>query len=374
MAWDVILFLAGILLAGMTLRDVFDTVVVPGGSRASLQVTRRIGRLLLMTYKRLRGGRRGISHAFAPLVLVSSFVIWMSLLALAFGLMAYAVRTHFEPHLESLAEAIFMVGSAIVTIGLTGESVLGIGRWIILAGGFCGLAVMTMAVTYLLEVQNSITRRDIGIIKLNTSAGQPPSALTLLERYASIRHRDALPEVLEEGRNWCATVRQSHSAHPSLIYFHSTSTGAGWPAALGALLDLGLFAEFLIDDDSLYGPAVLLKEEGQRMAKELALVARVERIAEKTDQSALRAVAKRLAESGYKIRGGPDYADMARQRADYSSCVDAIAAHLGKPTAPLVRSAEAAPGASARSSYRRESRPRRTASGRTAQGATARRR
>ena len=36
------------------------------------------------------------------------------------------------------------------------------------AAGFCGLAVMTMAVTYLLEVQGSVSQRDIGIIKLNT--------------------------------------------------------------------------------------------------------------------------------------------------------------------------------------------------------------
>ena len=51
---------------------------------------------------------------------------------------------------------------------------------------------MTMAVTYLLEVKSSITRRDIGIIKLNTSAGDPPSALTLLERFAAIHNQQAL--------------------------------------------------------------------------------------------------------------------------------------------------------------------------------------
>ena len=336
MAWDILLLMLGIAVAWLTLRDVFDTVVVPGGSRASLQVTRRIGRLLLPLWKTVRGRRRGISHAFAPLVLVSSFVIWMSLLAFAFGLMAYATRTHFVPEIESLPEAVFMAGSAIVTIGLTGENVLGAGRWVILAGGFCGLAVMTMAVTYLLEVQNSIARRDIGIIKLNTSAGQPPSALTLLERYASIRHRDALPAVLEEGRNWCATVRQSHTAHPSLIYFQSVSTGPGWPAALGALLDLGLFAERLMDEPSLYGPAVLLREEGERMAKELALISRVERTDAKTDPSTLHAVRDRLAEAGYPVSSAADFAQMALIRTDYTSCVDALAEHLGKPSAPLL--------------------------------------
>jgi len=336
MAWDIALFILGTAIAWITLRDVFDTVVVPGGSRASLQVTRRIGRALLPLWKAVRGRRRGISHAFAPTVLVSSFVIWMSLLAFAFGLMAYAMRAHFVPELESLPEAVFMAGSAIVTIGLTGENVLGAGRWVILAAGFCGLAVMTMAVTYLLEVQNSITRRDIGIIKLNTSAGQPPSAVALLERYAAIRHRDALPAVLEEGRTWCATVRQSHTAHPSLIYFQSVSTGPGWPAALGALLDLGLFAEHLLDEPLLYGPAVLLREEGERMAKELALISRVRRTDAKTDESALRLVAARLAEAGYSMSADANFGEVAHIRTDYASCTDALAEHLGKPSAPLL--------------------------------------
>ena len=87
MAIDILLILLGIALAWLTLRDVFDTVVVPGGARGSLQVTRRVGTLLLYVWKAVRGRRRGITFSFAPLVLVSSFVIWMSLLSLAFGLM-----------------------------------------------------------------------------------------------------------------------------------------------------------------------------------------------------------------------------------------------------------------------------------------------
>ena len=87
---------------------------------------------------------------------------------------------------------------------------------------------MTMAVTYLLEVQSSISRRDIGIIKLNTSAGEPPSALTLLERFAAIGNRER-SATAAEGRNWCATVRQSHSNHPSLIYFRSVGRALAGP-------------------------------------------------------------------------------------------------------------------------------------------------
>jgi|tagenome__1003787_1003787.scaffolds.fasta_scaffold20929997_2 hypothetical protein len=337
MAVDILLFLLGAALAWVTLRDVFDTVIVPGGGRASLQVTRRIGSVLLALWKRVRGKRRGISGSFAPLVLVSSFVVWMGFLSIAFGLMLYAVRSQFRPPMRSLGDAIYQAGGALLTIGLSPHYPFGAGRWIVLAAGFCGLAVMTMAVTYLLEVQSSIARRDTGIIKLNTSAGHPPSALTLLQRYAAIRHRDALAEILAEARNWCATVRQSHSTHPSLVYFQSISTGAGWPAALGAMLDLSLFAEHLIDDAALYGPAVLLREEGSRMARELATMVGVDRKDATTDPGTLERVARQIADSGYPMQPNPDFPAMADQRTEYARCVDALAEHLGKPTTVLVR-------------------------------------
>jgi hypothetical protein len=334
---DILLFFAGVVLAWLTLRDVFDTVVVPGGSRASLQVTRRIGRALLIVQKVTLGPRRATTSTFAPLVLVSSFVIWMSLLAVAFGLMVYGARAEFNSPVPSFGDAVYEAGGSLLTVGLSSHYPAGAGRWIILAAGFCGLAVMTMAVTYLLEVQSSITRRDTGIIKLITSAGDPPSALTLLERFAAIRNQAALRQDLDEGRNWCATVRQSHSSHPSLIYFRSTSTGSGWPAALGALLDLALIAEHLIDDDDLYGPAILLREEGTRMAKDLALIARLTPKETTTDEVELQQLATRLATSGYRLRSGYNLAAMASQRSVHMSCVDAIAEHLGRATTILVR-------------------------------------
>lgn len=336
MAPDILLLLLGIALAWLTLRDVFDTVVVPGGSRASLQVTRRVGRILLAIWKSVRRRRTGVTFSFAPLVLVSSFVIWMGLLALAFGLMIYAARAHFQPPVTGFGDAVYEAGSALVTVGLSPHFPAGGGRWIVLGAGFCGLAVMTMAVTYLLEVQNSITRRDIGIIKINTSGGHPPSAITLLERYAAIRHQAGLAEVLDEGRNWCATVRQSHSTHPSLIYFQSVSTGAGWPAALGALLDLALFSEYCLDEPSLRGAAVLLRDEGTRMARELAQVISLKPCDVASDEAELKQAAEQLRSNGYEIRNC-DFAIISQQRVQYRSCVEALARHLGKPTAMLVR-------------------------------------
>jgi uncharacterized membrane protein YecN with MAPEG domain len=337
MAMNALFLALGLLLAAVVLKDVFDTVVVPGGSRTSLRVAHRLTVVSLPVWKKIRGRRRGLSGTFAPFVLVSCFIIWMMLLALAFGLMSYAFRADFEPPLRSFFDAVYIVGSSLVTVGLSQATPAGTARWIVLGAGFCGLAVMTMAVTYLLEVQGSVSRRDTAIIKLNTSAGQPPSALTLLERFAALRNRSALRSVLVESRDWCATVRQSHSSHPSLIYFQSVGTGAGWPAALGAVLDLALLAEHLIAEDDLYGPAVLLREEGARMARELALMISVEPVPSKTDPAELEQAQERLASSGYPLRRNPSLTAMAGQRAEHMSCVDALAAHLGRPTTVLVR-------------------------------------
>jgi hypothetical protein len=336
-AIDILYFVAGLTLAAMTLLDVFETVIVPGGSRASLRVARRLVRILLPVWKAIRGKRHGLSGVFAPLILVLSFIIWIALLAFGFGLMAYAMRLHFQPPIGSISDAIYMVGSSIVTIGVSEEDALGAGRWIVLAAGFCGLAVMTMAVTYLLEVQSSVSKRDIGIIKLNTSAGEPPSALTLLQRFAAIGNRSELERVLRGGRDWCATVRQSHANHPSLIYFQTVGTGSGWPATLGALLDLALLSDGCLDDEALRGPALLLREEGTRMARELAEMIGLRSRAVSADGPELRQAAERLRSSGYAVSDDLDFGSLSARRAEYRSCVEALAKHLGKPAAVLVR-------------------------------------
>ena len=329
--------LLGLALAGLTLRDVFDTVVVPGGSRTTLHVARRLVFLLLPVWKRLRGRRRGLSTMFAPFVLVAAFALWMGLLALGFGLMAHALRADFSPPPAGFGDSLYAAGTALVTVGEGYSQPTGAARWVILAAGFCGLAVMTMAVTYLLEVQSSISRRDKGILKLKTSAGEPPSAVGLLEKFGAIGARGELPHVLRDGRDWCATVLQSHSSHPSLIYFRTAGTGAGWPAALGALLDLALICERCIDAPELRGLGVLLREDGSRMARDISTLIGLDPQAPGSlAGEEIAAMSAGLTGSGYSMRQDFDAAAFAREREEHRCWTAALAAHLDRPAAPLL--------------------------------------
>jgi hypothetical protein len=331
-AADILLIIFGLALAGLTLSDVFKTVVEPGGSDALLRVTKRIIFATLPLWKRVVGGLSGM---FAPLVLVASFVIWVCLLILGFGSVAYADRLEFHPHLKSFWDALYIVASSIVTIGLSETSTTGAARWIVNGAGFCGLAVITLAVTYLLLVQSSVAKRDTGIIKLNTAAGEPPSAVALLENFAQIGDTDALSEVLRESRNWCATVRQSHASHPSLIYFESIGAGVGWPAALGALLDLGLLAERWLEDAKLRGPGVLLIAEARGMAQSLTGLVGLDPKPPESDYAVLEQVAERLRNAGYELKRELDLEGFAAARSQAQACVAAMAEHLGKPTTVL---------------------------------------
>jgi hypothetical protein len=328
-------FLVGFALVAMTLRDVFETVVVPGGSRASLHVARRLLQMLLPLWRKLRPAR-GISTTFAPVLLVASFVIWSVLMVIGFGLIAHALGNSFHPPLRTVSSAIYLAGSSIITLGPTETSAIGAGRWVVIAAGFCGLASITMAVTYLLEVQSSVSKRDVGIYKLNTSAGDPPSALALLENYAALGSQSELAHVLRESRDWCTTVRQSHSSHPSLIYFRSTGTGAGWPAALGALLDLSLIAGRLIDHEEWRGAAALLRADGLRMAEELGRLSHLKPGLDEVSDDDLAGVRQRLANAGYRLRDDVDVAATLHERAFNMAWVKAMADHLGKSCAPFV--------------------------------------
>lgn len=330
------LLILGLVLIVLTLRDVFETVVVPGGSKAALHVARRLAFALLPVWKAMRGRRRGLSGSFAPLILVLSFLIWMALLALAFGLMAYALRGSFHPHAASFPDALYLAASGLVTLGLSGTGISGAARWVVIGAGFCGLAVITMAITYLLEVQNSITRRDVGILKLGTSAGEPPSGLALLKTYAELNVSDELRGVLKEGRDWCATVRQSHCAHPTLIYFRSINTGSGWPAAVGALLDFALIIEAAFAEPELRGLATLLREEGTRMSEDLASIVGLRPAPEPAAANEIADLQRQLDNTGYRLKPDVDWRSMLDRRATYSVWVKALADHIGMPGAPLL--------------------------------------
>ncbi|TFY96181.1 hypothetical protein [Ramlibacter humi] len=334
-AVDVLELAAGVALAGLILRDVFDTVVVPGRAHGTLKLSRRLVLAALPWWRRIRS--RGIGTSFAPAMLVLAFGGWMLLLVLAFGLMAHGLRDSFSPHLKGFGEALYIAGGAMATIGVGAPEPSGAAAAVLVAGGFCGLAVMTLAVTYLIEVQSNIAVRDQGVLALTSAAGQPPSALVILERYAELDIRDELAQVLRDGRRWGAAVLQSHVSHPSLVYFRSAGAGAGWPAALGTLVDLALILECLVDEPGTRGPAVLAREQAERLSDSIADLLGLLPAAADASPADFRELCGRLARAGYRLQASPDERRFVERRSEHAGRIAALSRHLGMTPAPLVR-------------------------------------
>jgi hypothetical protein len=327
--------IAGLVLAVMTLRDVFDTVVVPGRSGSSLKLSRRFVFGALALWKAVRRGPIGTE--FAPVVLVASFAAWMLLLVLAFACMVLSAANSFSPAPTSFGEAMYIAASAMSTTGTGDREVEGVAAFITAAAGFTGLAVMTLAVTYLLEVQGNIAARDKGVLQMTTAAGDPPSALALLQRYAKAGAAGRLDELGFRGRDWCAEVMQSHLTHPSLVYFRSAGTGAGWPAVLGTLIDLALILELLLDEPEPLGPALLMGEQAGRLANGLLDMLSLQPAAPRTSESEVRQLCDALAATGYRVKQPCNIGPFIAARNASLGAAVALAEHLGGPQVPLVK-------------------------------------
>ena len=72
------------------------------------------------------------------------------------------------------------------------------------------------------------------------------------------------------------------------------------------------------------------------MARGLAEIIGLKPLDPTPDDAELTQVATRLATSGYPLRPNPNFAAVAGQRAQHISCVNALAEHLGRPTAVLI--------------------------------------
>jgi hypothetical protein len=330
---SIVEFAIGVLLVVLTLRDLFHTVVVSGEPRGPLRIARRLVDLTLPLWT---GRGKEVGVGYAPAILLGSFTTWMLLLILSFGLMAHALAFDFSPPLAGFGQAAYLAASTVATVGVGDTHPSALGALVVAAAGLCGLAAMTMAVTYVLQMQSNTHERDAGILKLTTSAGRPPSGLALIERYAALDARGELAGVLRNARDWCAGVQQSHASHPSLIYFRSRSVAASWPTALGAILDAALIFELLLDAGECTGLGQLAREEADGLASELAGTLKLQVVETMPNPDDVRVLLRRLATAGYRMRAGIDEDAFARTRARRTAAAQAICRHLGTSQAPLL--------------------------------------
>lgn len=334
MAVSLLEFIVGLAIVAATLHDVFVTVVSPGASTGLLQLARRVRRSTLPLLRRRRGRSHRPGRGYGPFLLIASFVLWMLLLHLGFGLMAHAVAPDFEGEPMTFPEALYLMGSSLVTIGLSGVDAEGAARWLVLAAGICGLGVITMTITYLLTIQQMLHQRETRLLALSVEAGQPPSGADLLETYGRMNAPEGLAELFRDWRDWSAELLHSHTAHPALAFYRTTDAGPNWADALEAVLDAATVTMALVDAEAeVVAAATLAHRMGSRAAAHLCALFDF-RTAPDDDGSWSSETAarlrERLEEAGFAVRQGSQTGDrLAALRQDYLPHTTLLRAHFG---------------------------------------------
>jgi hypothetical protein len=296
----------GLFLLALTLWDVFEGVIVPRPTPGRFRIGRYVvrgswGLFRLIARGRSAAGRDGLFGIFGPLVAVLLLGTWITSLILGYGLVLYGIRDQIVPIPDSFATTVYVAATSVLTLGF-GEfiAVGGGARLVVLVAAATGLGVVALVVTFLFSIYGSYQRRELEVIRLQATAGAPPSAVALLEAFARLEFPERLPAFFVVWQRWAAEVLDSHIAYPVLAYFRSSHDNLSWISALGAVLDASSLVLTTVRGIPR-GDAELVRRVGSHLVEDMSAIGFREGRANELDREAFDLACARLESVGYEL-------------------------------------------------------------------------
>jgi hypothetical protein len=332
----------GCVLVILVLSDIFRTILLPHPTHRALRLEPLLGTFFVPVWLRVTGwlpsgnARQTLRAILGPLLIVMSLMIWVAFLNLGYALVLHAVAYDIQPT-ASFPDAIYYASSAFLTLGVEGAHATGLARGVLVVAGFSGFAILTIVATFLLSVQSALDRREVLVLSIATTAGRPPSGLSILETYARAGLSGSLAGLFRDWEKWAADVLHSHRANPVLGHFRSADEDGEWLAAFGAVMDAASLLLATVDEKGAQqaeATARLLLPMGTRTITDFAALFQV---TERHDDSDVcdslnfHELRRRLAEVGYPLI--EDEATARRRfnqlRGEYHSKLLALCGHFG---------------------------------------------
>ena len=335
---------AGLVLVGITLYDLFQSVVVPRPAVGKLRLSGPIVRLLWKAWRAVGlrdpepASREAFLGSFAPVALICLLALWVASLILGYGLVLHGLRHELQPPPGDFGTAVYFSGVSLLTLGY-GDIVPGSGpaRVVALVEAANGFGIVALVVSLLFSLYGSFQRREVLVVILDAMAGAPPSAVQLLEKCREQEMRPYLISTFDDWRQWCAEVLESHLAYPILNYFRSSHDNESWLSSLGAVMDAATLVITTVEGVPR-GPARLLNRVGNHLVEDLAQImgfplnhdVGIERF--EFDQ-----VRERLRDAGFTLAPADQaWEDFGRLRSSYAAPLNAMAVYWAIPPAPWV--------------------------------------
>jgi hypothetical protein len=345
-------FALGLVIWVGVMWDGFATIVLP---RTVAPMKRLSGRFYNWTWQfwsriggLIRSEERRLSFlaVYGPLSVMLLLVIWASLAVVAFAMIYRGCGSRFQEDGSpvSFGTLVYMSGSTFLTLGLGDvTSVDSLGRMFMVLEAATGFIFLGLIITYMPLLDQAYALREVGGLLLQSRAGNPPSAVRLLRRYASPDRAEILRANLREGEHWMADILQSHLSHPVLCFYRAQHYGQSWLVSLTTLMDtcalLTVGGEGLVREQArlTYRMGLLVLAD-LTSALGLSTGNRVETRLSEDDLPALRAA---LSSAGIALRLGPAEAiELVRINRRYDMYLHVISRWLMITLPPWIPPAE----------------------------------
>jgi hypothetical protein len=268
---------SGLLLIGLVLWDIFQTVVLPRPTPTRVRIARNLVRLTwpLWRWRALQRtsslDQEKLLGSYAPATVLILLITWIVVMVFGFGLLLYSLRDGLEPApVSDFGSVLYFAGTSLLTIGFGDITAThGLARLVSVVAGGLGLGILALGITYLFSLYGSFQRREILVVRLEARAGAPPSGIRMLESYGAKDLRPGLAAFFLEWEAWAAEVLDSHVAYPMLPYFRSSHDNVSWVSALGAVLDASALVLTTIEDGPT-GEATMVQRVGGHFVEDLS--------------------------------------------------------------------------------------------------------
>jgi hypothetical protein len=244
--------LPGIFLLAFVLLDAFQTIILPRRPVGRFRITSLFFMLtwfpwtVLVRLSPSRRGREQMYSIYGPLALLLLFVVWASLLTVAYGFIYFGLGvTLIDPHhpipmtmLQHLRSCLYFSGTTIFTLGMGDVQPMNeIARTLTVIEAGTGFGFFALVVGYVPVLYTAFSNREVSVALLDGRAGSPPTAGGLLMRHNFAGGHAALTTLLGEWERWSATMLETHISYPILCYYRSQHDNQSWLAAVTAILD-----------------------------------------------------------------------------------------------------------------------------------------
>lgn len=236
---------AGILLTLFILLDVFLTVLYAriGYGIFSRQIARSVWAVFAVIGKSSPRHRGRILSFCGPAIVVALIVTWSICLSVGSALIVHPRLGTTFVATQGVTETDFgtalLEGNASLSIfsSTTIKPVTLLLRIFYVFNALAGATVLSLTLTYLMQVYSALHHRNTFALKLHVSGGGHPDAAEVIAGLGPRGRFELGTNVLEEFMGEIAQVKETHHLYPVLYYFRFPATLYSVPQFVFVVLD-----------------------------------------------------------------------------------------------------------------------------------------